>query len=228
VEVIEGRSARGDVVIEGIALERQQHEVKPTWVLGGHDAEDDGHQGTDVLCADSLNMVVADKRSLECANYRGRLPWFHRWRWHCRGSKTRWRCSNSEDVYDLELDGSRSSSCLLSLGLSGGNAHLQGCESSGEVGGVVVAPKGVAACSCCDTASKAAAHSREATVTTWTVAMAVAKSNGVMLEAADATTMVSGSVGNRIAMVEVGSRWSRPKSLDLGRSPSAEGWDDLG
>jgi hypothetical protein len=49
VGVVEGRSVGGDVTVEGIALERQQHEVMPTGVLGGCDVEDDEHQGLDVL-----------------------------------------------------------------------------------------------------------------------------------------------------------------------------------
>jgi hypothetical protein len=43
VGVVEGRSDGGNVVVEGVALERQQHEVTPTWVLGAHDAQDEGH-----------------------------------------------------------------------------------------------------------------------------------------------------------------------------------------
>jgi hypothetical protein len=43
-------------------------------VLGGCDAEDDGHQGPDVLDADSLSMEVADGGSLERASCKGRLP----------------------------------------------------------------------------------------------------------------------------------------------------------
>jgi hypothetical protein len=71
VAVIEGTSIGGDVVIEEIALERQQHEVTPSWVLGGRDAEDDGHQGLDVLDADSLSVEVADGRSPERTSYGG-------------------------------------------------------------------------------------------------------------------------------------------------------------
>jgi hypothetical protein len=56
------------VVIEGVALERQQHEVTPSWVLGGCDAEDDGHQGPDVLDIDGLTVEVADRGSVERAS----------------------------------------------------------------------------------------------------------------------------------------------------------------
>jgi hypothetical protein len=49
VGVVEGTSVGGDVAVEGVALERQQHEVMPTGVLGGCDAEDDEHHGLDVL-----------------------------------------------------------------------------------------------------------------------------------------------------------------------------------
>jgi hypothetical protein len=59
VGVVEGRSVGGDVVVEGVALERQQHEVTPTWVLGGLYAEDDGHQGPDVLDADRGSLKRA-------------------------------------------------------------------------------------------------------------------------------------------------------------------------
>jgi hypothetical protein len=79
VGVIEGRSVGGDMVIEGDALEHQQHEVTPTWVPGGRDAEDDRHQGPDVLDVDSLSVEVADRGSLECTIYVGYLPWCHRW-----------------------------------------------------------------------------------------------------------------------------------------------------
>jgi hypothetical protein len=41
------------VVVGGVALERQQHEVVPMQVLGGCDVEDDGHQGSNVLDADN-------------------------------------------------------------------------------------------------------------------------------------------------------------------------------
>jgi hypothetical protein len=75
VGVIEGRSVGGDVVVEGVALECQQHEVTPSRVLGGCDAEDDGHQGSDVLDADSLSMEVADGGNLERVSCRGCLPW---------------------------------------------------------------------------------------------------------------------------------------------------------
>jgi hypothetical protein len=54
VGVIEGRSVRGDVVVEGVALERQQDEVTPTRVLGECDAVDDGHQGPNVLDAPAV------------------------------------------------------------------------------------------------------------------------------------------------------------------------------
>jgi hypothetical protein len=43
VGVVEGRSVGGDVVVEDVALERQQHEVARTWVLGGRDVVADGH-----------------------------------------------------------------------------------------------------------------------------------------------------------------------------------------
>jgi hypothetical protein len=43
VRVVEGRSVGGDMVVEGVALEGQQHEVTPSRVLGGRDAEDNRH-----------------------------------------------------------------------------------------------------------------------------------------------------------------------------------------
>jgi hypothetical protein len=58
------------MVVKGVALERQQHEVAPTRVLGGRDAEDDRHQGPDVLDANSLSVEVAD-RGLERASCGG-------------------------------------------------------------------------------------------------------------------------------------------------------------
>jgi hypothetical protein len=63
------------VVVKGVALERQQHEVTPLWVLGGRDVEDDGHQGLDVPDADSLSVEVANGGSLEHASCGGHLPW---------------------------------------------------------------------------------------------------------------------------------------------------------
>jgi hypothetical protein len=47
VGVIEGRSIRGDVVVEGVALD---------------DAEDEGHQGSDVLDADDISVEVEGRR----------------------------------------------------------------------------------------------------------------------------------------------------------------------
>jgi hypothetical protein len=88
VGVVKGRSVGGDVVIEDVALERQQHEVTTTRVLGGHDAEDDGHQGSDVLDADNLSMEVADG-GLKHASCGGHLPYCHRWCWCCSSSRTR-------------------------------------------------------------------------------------------------------------------------------------------
>jgi hypothetical protein len=108
------------VVVEGIALERQQHELVPSRVLGGRDVEDDGHRGPDVLDADSLSVYVADGGSLKRANCGGRLPWCCHW--CCSGSRTRWRCNGSEDGCD--------SSRLLGLG----DARLKGCKGSNEVG----------------------------------------------------------------------------------------------
>jgi hypothetical protein len=87
VGVIEGRSVRGDMVIKGVALERQQHEVAPTQVLGGRDAKDDGHQGLDVLDADSVSMEVASEGSHEHVSCGGRLPLCRRWCWS--GSRSR-------------------------------------------------------------------------------------------------------------------------------------------
>jgi hypothetical protein len=109
---VEGRSIGGDVVVEGVALESQQHEVAPTRVLGGRDTEDDGHQGPDVLDADSLSVEVVDGGGLKHASYGGRLPYC----WCCNGSSMRWRCS------ELELKGGR------------GSLRLKGCEGSDEVG----------------------------------------------------------------------------------------------
>jgi hypothetical protein len=117
VGVVEGRSVGGDVVVEGVALERQQHEVMPSWVLGGRDAEDNGHQGLDALDVDGLSVEVADGGSLERASCEGCLPWCR----CCSGSRTRWRCIDSEDSSELELEGGRGSSRLLGLGLSGGD-----------------------------------------------------------------------------------------------------------
>jgi hypothetical protein len=48
----------------------------------------------------------------------------------------------------------------------------------------------MAACSCCDTASMAAACSREAVGAAWMVAMAAAKLDRAMLEAAEAMATV--------------------------------------
>jgi hypothetical protein len=132
VGVVEGRNVGGDVVIESVALERQQHEVASTRVLGGRDVEDDGHQGPDVLDADSLSVEVADG-GLERANCGGCLSWCHRRCWCCIGSRTRWRCSDSEDGSELELEDGRGSLRLLGLGLDGGDARLKGCKGSGEV-----------------------------------------------------------------------------------------------
>jgi hypothetical protein len=50
--------------------------------------------------------------------------------WCCSGSRTWWRCSDSEDIGELELKGGRSSSSLLGLGLGGGDVHLKGREGS--------------------------------------------------------------------------------------------------
>jgi hypothetical protein len=47
-----------------------------------------------------------------------------RWKWS----------SDAEDVGELELEGGRSNSCLLGLGLDDSNACLEGCEGSDEVG----------------------------------------------------------------------------------------------
>jgi hypothetical protein len=90
-------------------------------VLGGRDAEDDGHQGPDVLDADSLNVEVADGGSLACASCGGRLAWCCHWRRCCSGSRVRW-CSDSENVDELELEGGCGSSRLLGLSFGGGNA----------------------------------------------------------------------------------------------------------
>jgi hypothetical protein len=70
--------------------------------------------------------------------------------------------------------------------------------------GAVVALEVVAAYSCCDAASMTAVHSQEAAAVAWTVARAAARSDGATPEAADATVMVSGSMGSVVAMVEVG------------------------
>jgi hypothetical protein len=128
-----GRGVGGDVVVEGIALERQQHEVAPTWVLGRRDVED---EGPNVLNADSLSVEVADGGSLKRARYGGCLPWCRRWHWCWSGSRARWRCSDSEDVSELELKVDRGVSSLLglSLGLGGGDECLKGCDSSKEIG----------------------------------------------------------------------------------------------
>jgi hypothetical protein len=127
--LVEGRSVRGDVVIEDVALERQQHEVAPTWVLDGCDVEDNIHQGSDVLDADNVSVEIADGGSLKHASYGGCWAWCCRWCWCYSGSKMRWRWwSDSKDVDELELEGG-----LLGLGLGGGNAHLKGCEGSDEV-----------------------------------------------------------------------------------------------
>jgi hypothetical protein len=56
------------MVIVGIALEREQHEVMPTGVLGGRDVEDNGHQGLDVLDANGRSMEATDGGSLECVD----------------------------------------------------------------------------------------------------------------------------------------------------------------
>jgi hypothetical protein len=89
--LVEGRSVRGDVVVEDVALERQQHEVAPTWVMGGCDVEDNIHQGSDVLDADNVSVEIADGGSLEHASYGGRWAWCCRWCWCYSGSKMRWR-----------------------------------------------------------------------------------------------------------------------------------------
>jgi hypothetical protein len=104
-------------------------------VHGGRDAEDDGHQGLNVLDVDSLSMEVADGGSLECASCGDHLPWCRRWRWWCRrcwcysGIWTRWKWySDVEDVGELELDSGCGSSRQLGLGLDGGNMRLDGGE----------------------------------------------------------------------------------------------------
>jgi hypothetical protein len=134
--VVQGRSVEGDMVIEGVALERQQHEIAPTQVLGGRDTDDDGHQGSDVLDVDSLSMEVVDGGSLEHASCGGRLPLCRHWCWCWSDSRVRWRCrcSDSEHVSELELEGGHDSSHLLGLGLCGGDVCLKSCEGSGEVG----------------------------------------------------------------------------------------------
>jgi hypothetical protein len=127
------------MVVEGIVLERQQHEVAPTWILGGRDTDDDGHQGPDVLDANSLSMEVAIGGGVEHASGGARLTycrhwcwcWCRRWCWCYSCSRMRWRCSDSEDGSKLELEGG--SSHLLGLDLGGGDVHLKGCEGSGEV-----------------------------------------------------------------------------------------------
>jgi hypothetical protein len=182
------------VVVEGIALERQQHEVAPMHVLGGCDAEDDRHHGSDVLDVDSLSMEVADG-GLEGACCGGLLSWCrHRCCWCCNSTKTRWRCSDSEDGSELELEGG-----------------CRAARAAARSARAVVAPEVVAAavameaCSCYDLASTAAACSQEAATMAWTVARVTAKSDGVTPEAAEATTMVSGLMGSGVAMAEV--RW---------------------
>jgi hypothetical protein len=81
--------------------------------------EDDRHQGPNVLDAGSLSVEVADGGSLERADCGGRLPWSHRRCWWCHQcwrSRMRWKwCSDIKDVGELELEGSRSSSCPLGL-----------------------------------------------------------------------------------------------------------------
>jgi hypothetical protein len=62
------------MVIEGVALECQQHKVAPTRVLGGCDAEDGRHQGTSVLDVGSLSVEVVDGGSVEHASCGARLP----------------------------------------------------------------------------------------------------------------------------------------------------------
>jgi hypothetical protein len=79
VGVVEGRSIGGDMVVEGVPLECQQHKVTPSRVLGGRDTEDNGHQGPDVVDVDSLSVEVADGGSLERANSGGLLPYCCRW-----------------------------------------------------------------------------------------------------------------------------------------------------
>jgi hypothetical protein len=105
-----------------------------------------------------------------------------------------------------------------------------------SVGAVVAAAVAMAACSCCDMASVAAVRSREAAAATWMVAMAAAKSDGVMPEAAEAMVMVLGSKTGGVAMTEVGSGWVEPW-IRSGPGSGLEsdwaglvqrGWDELG
>jgi hypothetical protein len=126
VGVVEGRGVEGDMVVEGVALEYQQHKATPTGVLGGRDAEDDRLQRLNTLDVSNLSMEVADGGSLECVNCGGRLPWSHR----CRCTRT---SSDAKDVGELELEGGCNSSRLLGLDLGDSDAHLEGCEGSGEV-----------------------------------------------------------------------------------------------
>jgi hypothetical protein len=74
VGVIEGRSIEGDMVIEGVALEHQQHEVTPTRVLGECGVEDDGHPRLDVLDANNLSVDISDGGNLEHVGCRACLP----------------------------------------------------------------------------------------------------------------------------------------------------------
>jgi hypothetical protein len=62
----------------------------------------------------------------------------------------------------------------------------------------------MAACSYCDAASTTATRSHEAAGAAWTVARAATKLDGATPEAADATTMVSRSMGSGLAMAD---RW---------------------
>jgi hypothetical protein len=87
---------------------------------------------------------------------------------------------------------------------------------------VVAVATAMAACYCRDTASTVAVCSQEAADAAWTVPRATTKSDKTTPEVADATALVSGSMGSGVAMVEVGSGWSGPWSLVLGRSPGAE------
>jgi hypothetical protein len=68
----------GDMVVESVALQRQQDDVAPTGVVFGGDVEDDKDHGPDVLDTSSLGMDAGDGEGLErvvSVGEEGRLCW---------------------------------------------------------------------------------------------------------------------------------------------------------
>jgi hypothetical protein len=56
----EGSSIGGDVVVKGVALQRQQDEVTPAGIVVEGRVVDNGDQGSDVMDTDNLGMEAGD------------------------------------------------------------------------------------------------------------------------------------------------------------------------